>query len=334
MGPYNQKGLRGYCNPGYIQETTFARWMVLSGEAEKDKIWALQRLTKYWSSLDLAIYTDCSATNGTSIGGGGILLTADHASNPTNLNSYAIPAGSWCSSFQAEMKAIKKALHIIQTEESLQNVRIDSDSQSVLLRIANFQPAIPHKSADEFYILSLLAALNDEGHQTTFTWCNRHCGVVWNEMADEQARRGSADNQEDARHNYDSAKATIRRATKGEEISHEIPMKSEKLDRIDESKLSTKEQRTMGRQRNCHQPELKYWWKNRARSRHHLQRMRIGEETAEHVVHDCPRIHQSPHEPTPRDTLAKDLKKVLRIWDRGNSVSDLPYVSQPGITTT
>ena len=109
-----------------------------SGEAEKDKIWALQRLAKDRSSYDLTINMDDSAMNGTAIGGGGIVVTAGHPSNPTIHHSYAIPDGIWCS-FQAKIKVIKKALRIIQTEESPQTVRIVSDRQSVLLHIANLQ---------------------------------------------------------------------------------------------------------------------------------------------------------------------------------------------------
>ena len=195
---------------------------VKSGEAEKDKIWAQQRLAKNWSSHNLTIYTDGSAKNRrTAIGGEGILLTAGHQSNPTIHHSYAIQAGKRCSSFQAEMKAIKKALQIIQKEESPQKVRIVSDSQSVLLRIANLQPAIPVKSADVSEFKNLRAALNDKGHQMTFTWCPIHCGVVGNEMAEEQARKGAAANQEDVRQNYDSVKAIIRRATRLGDLSHE-----------------------------------------------------------------------------------------------------------------
>ena len=162
------------------------------------------------------------------------------------------------------MKAIKKALHIIDTEESPQKVRIDSDSESVMQRIANLRPAIPFKSADKSDILHLNAALHDEGHRKTFTWCICHCGVVWNEMADGQSRYRDAANQEDVRHNYDTEKATIRRATRGGYNSHEIicrlvSMKGETLDRIEELKLSRKEQTTMGLLRSGHNPELKYW---------------------------------------------------------------------------
>ena len=34
-----------------------------------------------------------------------------------------------------------------------------------------------------------LAAIHDEWYQKTFTWCLGHCGVVGNEMADEQAKK-------------------------------------------------------------------------------------------------------------------------------------------------
>ena len=44
---------------------------VKSGEAARYKIWALQRLALDWSTYDLTIYTDGSATYGTAIGGRG-----------------------------------------------------------------------------------------------------------------------------------------------------------------------------------------------------------------------------------------------------------------------
>ena len=65
---------------------------VKSGEAEKDKIWALLRLIKDWPSYYQTIYTDSSATNDAAIGGGGIFVTVDHPSNSTIHISYAIPA--------------------------------------------------------------------------------------------------------------------------------------------------------------------------------------------------------------------------------------------------
>ena len=40
-------------------------------------------------------------------------------------------------------------------------------------------------------------------------------------MADEQAKKGPAANQVDVRHNYDSSVNSIRRATRGAEVSNE-----------------------------------------------------------------------------------------------------------------
>ena len=124
------------------------------------------------------------------------MVTASHKSNPTIHHSYTIPAGTKCTSLQAEMKAMKKALQIIQTEVTPESPNI-SDTQSDLPCFANLQPAIPIKSADESGILNLLAALHEEGHQISLTWCPSHCGVVGNEMADKQAQNGAAANQED-----------------------------------------------------------------------------------------------------------------------------------------
>ena len=76
----------------------------------------LQELAKDWSSYNLTIYTDGSVKNGTETGGGGILATTGHPRDPIDLHSNAIPASTWCSNIQAEMKVIKK--QIVQAEES------------------------------------------------------------------------------------------------------------------------------------------------------------------------------------------------------------------------
>ena len=94
-------------------------------------------------------------------------------------------------------------------------------------------------------------------------------------MADELVRKRAAANQEGVRHNYNSAKATIRRAIRGGEISHErirrvYGMKGEKLARRKESRLSRKEQTTMGRLRSGHHPEIKYWLHKIGRAVDHL----------------------------------------------------------------
>ena len=97
FGLHNHKEHQGTYNPGYH---TFEMDGAKSSEVEKDIIWTVQKLAKDWSSFSLTIYTDGSVTNCTEIGGGGILVTAGHPSDPTIDGSYAMPAGIRCSSFQ------------------------------------------------------------------------------------------------------------------------------------------------------------------------------------------------------------------------------------------
>ena len=77
-----------------------------TGDAEADKKWALQRLEEGWNTFDLIVYTDGSATSGTGTGGGGYVVTTVHPSDPQVLRYFAILTGKWCSSYQAEIKAV------------------------------------------------------------------------------------------------------------------------------------------------------------------------------------------------------------------------------------
>ncbi|CAI9724992.1 RNA-directed DNA polymerase from mobile element jockey [Octopus vulgaris] len=181
----------------------------------------MRQLERGWNAFDLTIYTDGSAFDGNATGGGGVIVTTGHPSDPQIHRSFAIPTGKWCSSFQSELKATKKALQEVLTEEGVSRVRIVSDSLSTLQKIKAAHPSLPTKTEDECEILILLLNLSDNGCQITFAWRPRHCGIPGNDLADEKAKAGTEWDQSTAHHHYDAVKAAIHRALKPPPFKHE-----------------------------------------------------------------------------------------------------------------
>ena len=136
---------------------------------------------------------DGSATSGTVTGGGGIFVTTGHLSDP-QVRYFAIPTGKRCSSYQAKIKPVVKALQAIQAKEHVQKARIVSDSQSVLLHIQATRPSQQCNDRDEHTVLKTRSC------QVTFTWCPGHCGITGNELAHAQAKKRADADQTDVDH--------------------------------------------------------------------------------------------------------------------------------------
>ena len=245
----------------------------------------------------MTIYTDGSALTGNTNGGGGILVTSGPPSDPQVHQSHAVPAGRWCSSFQAEMKAVVVALEVIE-DAQWKECRLVTDSQSTIQRLNNLRPSDPPRDQDECDILQLLASIWKNGCKVTFTWCPSHCGIRGNELADEAAKQGAQMDQNLATWHYESAKAAIRRATIGKAFEHERMRavsgeRGEKVNQLLEKELTRKEQVTLNRLRCGHHMDLKYWLFKIGRVPDLIcRKCGLGEETIEHVITECPRIHR------------------------------------------
>ena len=166
----------------------------------------------------------------------------------------------------------------------------------------------------------------------TFTWCLGHYGITGNELADAQAKKGADADHTDVDHHYTTAKTMIRRATRGRPGSHELTQRiygdrGWKVNRKEEGQLERRDQVILGRLRSGHHPELKYWLAKINRAVDTIcRKCGLGDETAEHAIYKCPRIHRPPAEPPPPDTMALNSKLTLMIW---KSMSDLSNISQP-----
>ena len=241
------------------------------------------------------MYTDGSTTSGTGTGGGGIVVTTGHPSDPP---LFCHSHRQMVSSYQAEIKAVVKALQVSQAK-----ARIVSDRQSVLLRIQATHPFQPCNDRDEHTVLKTLSMLTARSCQVTFTWRLGHCGITDNELADAQTKKGADADQTDVDHHYITAKAMIRRATRGAPASHELTQRiygdtGSKVNRKEEGQLGRRDQVTLGRPRSGHHSELKYWLAKINRAIDTIcRKCGLDDETTEHAIYKCPRIHRPPAEP-------------------------------------
>ena len=288
---------------------------------------ALESLVRNWDKYEVTVYTDGSATDGTRNGGGGIVVTTGPPEHPVVEEIISLPAGEWSSSYQAEFKAMLRALQHINTRR-VKTARLVSDSKAVLTRLQAIHPSAKLESEDERQTLLTLHELHSGGCSLTFTWCPSHCGIEGNEMADEAAKEGSTADQTGCCWFYSSAKAAIRRLTRTRPISHPriravYGERGEKVDRKAEEALTRAEQVTLSRLRSGHHPELKYWQHKIGRATDvTCRKCGIGEETAEHALFLCPRL-----EPLHGSVSSRTL---LERWEKWLALSVRPDVSGLG----
>ena len=119
---------------------------------------AMQTLEKDLDNYDATVCTDGSTTHGIASGGSGIVVTNGPPSDPRVHRQCTLPAGKWCSSFQAEEKAVRTAFILVQDDVSLHMGHIASDSMSTLQRIKNLHPSQQVAYSDENKILDALAS--------------------------------------------------------------------------------------------------------------------------------------------------------------------------------
>ncbi|XP_043212634.1 uncharacterized protein LOC122376759 [Amphibalanus amphitrite] len=133
------------------------------------------------------VWTDGSATDGVLNGGAGALIVWPDGEE----RSVRAPAGRLCSSFRAEMVALRTALSFL-LENPLHAddpVVICTDSQSALAALRE-GPAAQHSPLGGA-IWRALRGLTAGGRQVHLQWVPSHCGLEGNERADSIAKEAS-----------------------------------------------------------------------------------------------------------------------------------------------
>ena len=134
------------------------------------------------------VWTDGSATGGVSCGGAGALIVYPD----DDRHELRTPAGAWCSSFRAEMTALRAALdHLLETpRDTTDPVVFCTDSQSALAALREGPAA--QRSLQGAEVWSRLLAVAADDRPVIMQWVPSHCGLPGNEAADVLAKEAAS----------------------------------------------------------------------------------------------------------------------------------------------
>lgn len=243
--------------------------------------------TEYPRSIWTHIYTDGSAENAVKNGGAGIHICFPNGKE----ENVALPTGLNSTNYKAEATAIKIACDNVQNNPNTSNkIVLLSDAKSVLEALQS------RKSNDLNDVLSSLALLS-KYHTVVLQWIPSHCGVTGNEKADNLAKEGSMQSQENLPITLQEARTIIRAKqrerwlTKHPDYNIKDPY----------HRLNRSDQVIIFRLRTGHN-----------RLNYHLHtKLKIGQTsqcpcltgnmTAEHILQDCPRFSNLRKENWPQN---------------------------------
>ena len=157
------------------------------------------------SNPDVVIYTDGSASGGTSDGGAGIVIATSDPQNPVTKHTIKVKGSSLTCSYEEEVQAMLSACSWIREHcNRRKSVLVMTDSKSLC-------DALLAKSSSTDHITNVI---NQCRAKITIQWVPAHCGIPGNEAADQAAKQAAELHGANRPTSYGSACAAIRRHIK------------------------------------------------------------------------------------------------------------------------
>jgi ribonuclease HI len=224
-------------------------------------------------NADYNIYTDGSASAGTTDGGAGVVVTRGDPGSPIILQRIMERGAAITSSFDEEYRAMLRALDWIEEHlDCTHSVAIFSDSQSLCMALVGDIPSLD----------STRFRLNNIPAHTTIQWIPGHCEILGNEWADETAKNATSSEGPKKPVTYGSVCAYIKNCTK------DPPPKHARTRAVYESLSQTREKQIVNRQDQTLLAQLRSGHSTALQAYRH----RIG--IAESPM--CPQCQQEPQD--------------------------------------
>jgi ribonuclease HI len=221
---------------------------ISKGDTEEKRRCVAQRTMEAHGEMDMVIFTDGSVEGGVDNGG-----SAAVARQGDEVIIRREAAGTVCSSYEAETRAMRMALEVI-TERRPEKAIIATDSRALVQALQNGACSV-NATLEEVKMKLVEAA---EASMITIQWTPGHVGTEGNEEADRAANEARNIEQKMVPICWEAAKKKVRREVKWEPEWDErtTEMYGQPIKR---ACLTRREAVTMAQLRSGHCAKTNYW---------------------------------------------------------------------------